>query len=58
MLVPIPVGIAARRAMEIFIGITAADKYKTLSADLGDDPLVSTTARQCLRLPSPLRARI
>ncbi|KAI0367051.1 amidase signature enzyme [Pilatotrama ljubarskyi] len=29
----------ARRAMEIFIGITAADKYKTLSADLGDDPL-------------------
>ncbi|KAI0675519.1 amidase signature enzyme [Trametes maxima] len=31
----------ARRAMEIFIGLTAADKYRTLSADLGDDPLVS-----------------
>ncbi|KAI0763808.1 amidase signature enzyme [Trametes elegans] len=29
----------ARRAMEIFIGITAADKYRTLTADLGDDPL-------------------
>ncbi|KAH9888812.1 amidase signature enzyme [Cubamyces lactineus] len=29
----------AKRAMEIFIGITAADKYKTLSADLGNDPL-------------------
>lgn len=43
--------------MEIFIGITAADKYKTLSADLGDDPLVSP-ARPRLRLASPLRARI
>ncbi|KAH9890395.1 amidase signature domain-containing protein [Cubamyces lactineus] len=30
---------SAKRAMEIFIGITAADKYKTLSADLGNDPL-------------------
>ena len=33
---------SAKRAMEIFIGITAADKYKTLSADLGNDPLVRT----------------
>ncbi|KAI8996557.1 amidase signature enzyme [Trametes punicea] len=29
----------AKRAMELFIGITAADKYRTLSADLGGDPL-------------------
>ncbi|OSD03090.1 amidase signature enzyme [Trametes coccinea BRFM310] len=29
----------AQRAMELFIGITAADKYKTLSAELNGDPM-------------------
>ncbi|RDX54272.1 amidase signature enzyme [Lentinus brumalis] len=29
----------AHRAMEIFIGLTAADGYKTLTADLGSDPV-------------------
>ena len=27
--------------MEIFIGLTAADGYKTLTADMGSDPVVS-----------------
>ncbi|KAL1941132.1 hypothetical protein VTO73DRAFT_7344 [Trametes versicolor] len=47
----------ARRAMEIFIGITAADKYKTLSADLGDDPLEPGVAPLVMgpRLPAWLR---
>nr|VWO94633.1 Indoleacetamide hydrolase (IAH) (EC (Indole-3-acetamide hydrolase) [Ganoderma boninense] len=29
----------ANRAMEIFIGLTAADGYKTLTADMGSDPV-------------------
>ena len=31
----------AKLAMEIFMGITAADGYKTIAADLGKDPVVS-----------------
>ncbi|KAI0629270.1 amidase signature enzyme [Trametes polyzona] len=47
----------ARKAMEIFIGLTAADKYKTLSADLGDDPLESGVAPLIVssRMPGWLR---
>ena len=39
--------------MEIFIGLTAADGYKTLTADLGSDQVVSTGqgAVACVVLP-------
>ena len=33
--------IAAHRALEIFLSLTAADGYKTITADLGSDPVVS-----------------
>ncbi|KAH9851937.1 amidase signature enzyme [Lenzites betulinus] len=47
----------AARAMEIFIGLTAADKYRTLTADLGDDALEPGAAPlvQGSRLPGWLR---
>lgn len=35
--------------MEIFIGLTAADGYKTLTADMGNDPVVSPSVVHCPR---------
>lgn len=39
--------VAANRAIEIFIGLTAADGYKTLTADIGSDPVVRFSCVHC-----------